>query len=336
MKKYTFYTIIYTKKGEAARLLCRTDCRTIAMFTLFDSQLKEVLRNTKSIAIVGAKDKEGQPVDRVGRYMLSRGFTVYPIHPVRKNVWGLETFKSIPELAEYLKIHSPQESSPDIICLFRASEYCYEHAIETKESGMKPKIFWLQEGIKNEDAAKCVQELGIRYVEDLCVKIEYERFFPKNFECDLCGVCCEGKNGIVVDNHTDLPRLLNYFHCTEEELDAQYTHIHNNKRVINSGNDGNCLFYDKEKACTIHTARPDICRAWPYFRGNIIDNLSYDMAKSDCKGLRHGKDLTHEDFKKEAAHYLLSEKLTKNKSDSSSANALKYSDDEINLMKEWK
>ncbi len=297
---------------------------------MFDHVLKEKLKNCKTIAIVGAKDKEGQPVDRVGKYMMSRGFKVYPIHPVRKNVWGLETFKTIPELALHLQ---EKNEELDIICLFRASEYCYEHAVETIEAGLKPKIFWLQEGIKSEEAGKYMYEHKIAYVEDLCVKIEYDRFFPKEFNCTMCGICCTGKNGIVVDESIDLPRLLEHFSCSIEELDSKYTLIYNDKRVLRSAEVDEkevCLFYSKEKSCTIHTARPDICRAWPYFRGNMLDELSLDMAKSDCEGIQ--VQARHENFQKEGFAYLEEHALLKDSDDKSCANALKYSKEEISLL----
>ncbi len=297
---------------------------------MFDHILKEKLKNAKSIAIVGAKDKEGQPVDRVGKYLMARGFKVYPIHPVRKNVWGLETFKSIPEFALALK---ERNEDIDIICLFRASEYCYDHAVETIESGINPKLFWLQEGIKSEEAGKYMHEHKVPYVEDLCVKIEYDRFFPQEFNCTMCGVCCEGKNGIVVDDSVDLPRLLEYFSCDIEELDEKYTVIHNGKRVLRSQDDGTklkCLFYTKEKSCTIHLARPSICRAWPYFKGNMLDNVSLDMAKSDCEGIQ--VQAKHSAFQKEGLAYLKEQNLLKDFKDKSAANALRYSQEELSSL----
>ncbi len=298
---------------------------------MFEHILKEKLKHSKSIAIVGAKDKEGQPVDRVGRYMLARGFKVYPIHPVRKNVWGLETFKSIPELAESLKARNEEL---DIVCLFRASEFCFNHAVETIESGIYPKIFWLQEGIKSDATGRYIYEHKISYVEDLCIKVEYERFFPNEFNCTMCGICCEGKNGIVVDDEIDLPRLLEYFSCTVEELDEKYTIIHNNKRLLRSSaldEKPICLFYSKEKACTIHLARPDICRAWPYFKGNMLDHVSLDMAKSDCEGLQNQAKL--EAFQKEGYAYLREHKLMRKQDAQNAANALKYTDEEVDFLK---
>ncbi len=295
---------------------------------MFENLIKELLGNAKTIAIVGAKDKPNQPVDRVGRYLIERGFTVYPVHPVRQNIWGLPSFKTLAELANYLR---KEEIKLDIICLFRAPEYCLEHAKEALENGLFPSLFWLQEGIKSKETFDYLHvHMGdnkIKYIEDLCVKTEYDFFFPHEFDCTRCGICCTGENGIVVDNSKDLPRLLDFFNIDIEELDQKYTKIHNNKRVLRSGDDKNCLFFDRSSGCKIHEARPDICRAWPYFRGNMLDSVSLEMAKSDCKGLLTKS--RRENFKNEGIAYLLEHQLLKNVDDTSAANALKYSAEEI-------
>ncbi len=298
---------------------------------MFENQVKEILKNTKTIAIVGAKDKPNQPVDRVGRYLLERGFIVYPIHPVRQNVWGLETFKSLENLAKHLQKNAIEL---DIICLFRAPQFCLDHAKEALENGLYPKLFWLQEGIKSKETFDYIQnnkkEHNIKYIEDLCIKTEYHFFFPEEFSCTRCGICCSGENGIVVDNTKDLSRLLEYFNISIDELDSKYAKIHNNKRVLRVGEDKNCLFFENGKGCIIHTARPDICRAWPYFRGNMVDSTSFEMAKSDCNGLI--KKSLHANFQKEGLAYLKEHNLLKDATDTSCANALKYSDKELQLL----
>ncbi len=294
---------------------------------MFDNILKEQLANAKNVAIIGAKDKIGQPVDNVGKYLLSRGFTLFPVHPVRKNVWGLETFKDIASLAAHLKENNVEL---DIICFFRASEYIYDHALEVIENNLNPKLFWLQEGIKSKEAAEYIKPYNIKYIEDLCIKTEYARLLPTEFDCVRCGICCEGKNGIVVDDSIDLPRMLDYFNISLEELDNKYTLIHNNKRVIRTNDENYCLFFEDGKGCTIHVARPDICRAWAYFRGNILDNVSFEMAKSDCKGII--AKAPHSSFQKEGIDYLKKHKLIRENTEISAANALKYSEDEINFL----
>ena len=55
---------------------------------LFDD-MRSLLARARNIAIVGAKDKPGSPVDHVGRYLLNAGFNVKPVHAVRRQAWGI-------------------------------------------------------------------------------------------------------------------------------------------------------------------------------------------------------------------------------------------------------
>jgi len=110
-----------------------------------DDSLRQTLAGCSSVAIVGAKDKPGSPVDRVGRYLIEAGFTVYPVHPVRANVWGLPTFKSLGDI----------EKPVDIVNLFRASEFCAEHARETLALPHPAKIFWMQIGVFSFSRSRC-------------------------------------------------------------------------------------------------------------------------------------------------------------------------------------
>ncbi len=137
-----------------------------------DASLRDLLKQTKNIAIVGAKDKEGQPVDMVGRYLIAAGYTVYPVHPVRSTVWGLPTYKSVLTLPQPV----------DIINIFRASVYCAEHAKEILQLSWKPQCFWMQSGIHSPEAGKLLATKDIRIVEDMCIKTEHQRLLGSTYE----------------------------------------------------------------------------------------------------------------------------------------------------------
>ncbi len=130
-----------------------------------DHILRQLLQESRKIAIIGAKDKEGQPVDTVGRYLIAQGYDVFPVHPVRKRVWGREAWPSVKDLPEPV----------DIIDLFRAPEYCPAHAREVIELSWKPKMFWMQLGIRSPEAGRLLFDAGIGVIEDLCIKIEHAR-----------------------------------------------------------------------------------------------------------------------------------------------------------------
>ena len=127
--------------------------------------LRNLLKNVRTIAILGAKDSPGQPVDRVGRYLVKAGFDVIPVHPVRKNVWGLTTYASLRDIPQAV----------DLIDVFRAPQYCLEHAREALSLSPLPGIFWMQLGIRNEEAAELLREGGITVVQDACLLVEHSR-----------------------------------------------------------------------------------------------------------------------------------------------------------------
>jgi len=133
-----------------------------------DAELRSLLDGCTSVAIVGAKDTPGSPVDGVGRYLIRCGFTVHPVHPVRKNVWGLRTYASLAELSEPV----------DIVNLFRAPGHCPEHARETLALPGAPRIFWMQSGIFSLEARAILAQTPIAVVEDLCLMVEHRRLFP--------------------------------------------------------------------------------------------------------------------------------------------------------------
>ena len=138
---------------------------------LDDRQLRAMLVQSRSIAIIGAKDKPGQAVDRVGRYLLEQRYRIFPVHPVRKSVWGLPAAASLAELPEPV----------DIVNLFRAPEYCPAHAAEVLRLGWTPKLFWMQLGISSPEARQILANTGITVVEDSCIMVEHARLHCPSF-----------------------------------------------------------------------------------------------------------------------------------------------------------
>ncbi len=121
------------------------------------------------------------------------------------------------------------------------------------------------------------------------------------FECTMCGQCCEGQGGIVV-SPSDLVRICDHLQLDAEEFREKYGIVHNGKLKVRSGDDDFCIFFKAGVGCGVHVARPDICRAWPFFRGNMLDNESFFLAKDYCPGI--GKESTHEEFVQEGLEYL--------------------------------
>lgn len=129
-----------------------------------DAELRGLLSTVRRVAVIGAKDVSGQPVDRVGRYLIDAGYTVIPVHPKRKTVWGLPAFASVASVP-----------GADLVVVFRAPQYCAGHAIEVLAMTTKPRCFWMQEGITSPVARELLEAAGLMVVEDRCIAVEHSR-----------------------------------------------------------------------------------------------------------------------------------------------------------------
>jgi uncharacterized protein len=134
-----------------------------------DPRWQPLLAKARTIAVVGAKDKPGHPVDRVGRYLIDSGFDVVPVHPKRATVWGLRAHPSLLDI--------PTEV--DLVNLFRAPEHCPEHARECLRMASPPAVFWMQSGISSPECRQILAASLIVVVEDSCIMIEHQRMLQR-------------------------------------------------------------------------------------------------------------------------------------------------------------
>lgn len=135
------------------------------MLLLDEKKLAALLDEVKVIAVIGAVDKPGRPVDMVGRYLIDAGFKVIPVHPKRQNVWGLETFQTILDIPEPV----------DVVDVFRASQFCADHARECLKLETLPRVFWMQSGIYNPEARNMLSEKGVEVIEDRCIMVDHKK-----------------------------------------------------------------------------------------------------------------------------------------------------------------
>ena len=131
--------------------------------------LRGILEAARTIVIVGAKDTPGQPVDRVGRYLIEAVYTVIPVHPKRKTVWGLPACVSLADISVPV----------DVVDVFRAPGYCAAHAREALLLSPRPRLFWMQLGITSSEASALLAEQGIGVVEDACLMVEHACLFGR-------------------------------------------------------------------------------------------------------------------------------------------------------------
>lgn len=126
---------------------------------------RQLLEEAKTIAVVGLSNKPDRTSYMVSAAMQNNGYKIIPVNPViaGETVLGEKAVASLTEI----------EESVDIVNVFRRSEDVLPVAEETKKMKQKPKAFWMQQGIANEEAAKLVGEEGIAVIQDMCIKVDH-------------------------------------------------------------------------------------------------------------------------------------------------------------------
>ncbi|EFV42381.1 succinyl-CoA synthetase [Hafnia paralvei ATCC 29927] len=130
-----------------------------------EQEIKTILQQVKSIALVGASDKPHRASYGVMAYLLSQGYQVIPVSPKLAGQKLLEQ-KVYATLADI-----PQPI--DMVDVFRNSEAAFGVAEEA--IAIKAKVLWLQLGVINEEAEKLATEAGLKVVMDRCPKIDIPR-----------------------------------------------------------------------------------------------------------------------------------------------------------------
>ena len=127
--------------------------------------LRRILTDNRVIAIVGLSANWNRPSYFAAKYMLEHGYTVIPVNPGQSEILGQKCY---PRLAEI-------PCKPDIVDCFRKSDEIPPLADEAIAIGAK--VFWLQLGVINQEAAQRAGAAGLEVVMDRCVKIEHGRLF---------------------------------------------------------------------------------------------------------------------------------------------------------------
>lgn len=130
-----------------------------------DSYIREILRDTKTIAMVGASTNWARPSFFAMKYLQAKGFRVIPVNPgaAGQDLLGEKVYATLKEIPEKI----------DMVDVFRASEHVGPIADEAIAIGAK--VLWLQLGVVNEDAARKAEAAGIKVVMNRCPKIEFGR-----------------------------------------------------------------------------------------------------------------------------------------------------------------
>ena len=133
------------------------------------SDIKEILSKYNTIAMVGVSNDPTKASTIVMKYMQEYGYKVYPVNPRAKGqkILGQKVFAKISDIKDQI----------DIVDVFRPSKEVYDIAEDTIKIGAK--VLWLQLGIRDEKAKELMEKNDIKYVENKCTKMEYQKYFLK-------------------------------------------------------------------------------------------------------------------------------------------------------------
>lgn len=127
--------------------------------------LRRILRQSRTLAIVGLSAKWHRPSFFAAKYMQEHGYRIIPVNPAYEEVLGEKCYPSLKDIPEEI----------DIVDCFRKSEDIEPIAKQAIEIGAR--VLWMQLGVTNEKAAGMARDAGLEVVEDRCVKIEHGRLF---------------------------------------------------------------------------------------------------------------------------------------------------------------
>jgi len=135
------------------------------MKTTATDEIGELLKRTKTIAVVGLSDSPLRPSYGVSAYMQSHGYKIIPVNPSIKGSLGEKAVASLAEIEEKI----------DMVDVFRRPEYVPDLVDEAIR--LKVPAIWLQEDVIHEEAAEKARKAGLFVVMDKCILKEHRRRF---------------------------------------------------------------------------------------------------------------------------------------------------------------
>jgi len=124
---------------------------------------ENLLRNAKTIAVVGLSSRRSRPSYGVSEYMQSNGYRIIPVNPNETEILGEKVWASLDEIPDRV----------DIVDIFRRPEYVPEIVDAAIRIGARG--VWMQEGVIDEKAAEKARAAGLEVVMDRCILKEHRK-----------------------------------------------------------------------------------------------------------------------------------------------------------------
>lgn len=150
--------------GTNRHVLVRAATETREQPALPD-RISRILLEFKSLAVVGLSPKPSRPSHGVAAYMRAHGYRVLGVNPNAESVFHERCYPSLAEAP----------GPVDVVVIFRKSEYVPEVVDDAIQK--RARVVWMQEGIRNEHAARRAREAGLEVIEDRCILKEHAKRF---------------------------------------------------------------------------------------------------------------------------------------------------------------
>ena len=130
-----------------------------------EEDIKKILSDSKTVAVVGISPNEDRPSYIVASYLKSKGYQIIPVRPDGEQILGKKVYHSLTEI--------PREIGVEVVDIFRKSEDVPPIVDEAVQR--KVKVVWMQEGVIHKEAGAKAKKAGLKVVMDRCIKKEHQR-----------------------------------------------------------------------------------------------------------------------------------------------------------------
>lgn len=127
------------------------------------ASIAEILRQSRTIAVVGLSGKPWRPSYGVAEYLQKAGYRIIPVNPNESEVLGQKAYPGLDAIPERV----------DIVNVFRRPEYVPEIVEAAIRIGAR--AIWLQEGVRHDEAAEKARQAGLEVIQDRCILKEHRR-----------------------------------------------------------------------------------------------------------------------------------------------------------------
>ncbi len=128
-----------------------------------ETALRDILKDAKTIAVVGASTDPYRDSNTIAQYLIQKGYEVIPVNPKYDEVLDRKCYPTVESIGKQI----------DIVDVFRRSEYLEEVAKDAVSA--KARILWMQLGVENENAGRYAAESGMQVVMNRCIMVEHRR-----------------------------------------------------------------------------------------------------------------------------------------------------------------